>query len=619
MSVVYLAQDLRLGRRVALKLIAPELADHLRFRERFLRESRLAASLDHQNVVPIYEAGEAAGLLYIAMRYVEGTDLKELLRAQGPLAPARTVSLLAQVAGALDAAHERGLVHRDVKPGNVLIAADGHAYLSDFGLTKQSASESGVTETGQFVGSVDYVAPEQIERQPVDGRADVYSLACVLYECLTGEPPYHSNSLTGALWAHLSAPPPSTHAARPELPAAIDAVIAKGMAKKPSERYQSCSELVRAAQVALGVSGELTAPPAAPARRRRRLLALAALALALIAAAVAIPLALTGGDGNPAAAAANTKPTLAITADSIQHIDPDTNTLVGTTRIGTGSTAALAVRELSEIGIGEGAVWAIDQYSNRLYRISARRGEITGRVATGSHPIDVAVGFGHVWVVISGDADPAAGAVIQIDPDTLYTRELSFTGKHNLVGPVAIGEHNAWVGTTDPRGWLWWKESNPPYASGNVKTPPAAGIPLLTAASDVLWIASYRIASSGQLGGRLERVDESSRRYLGSTDLEFVPHGLAAGDRAVWLSDARASELVRIDAATREVVKRIPVGNNPTAVAHGAGSVWVTNYDDGTVSRIDPATNAVVATIEVGPHPDHIAAGESGVWVAVHP
>ena len=218
MSVVYLAEDPRLGRKVALKLLTSELAENARFRERFLRESRLAASLDHPNVIPVYEAGEVDGLLYIAMRYVEGTDLRQLIAGEGSLEPTRAVAILEQVADALDAAHERGLVHRDVKPANVLLDGRERAYLSDFGLTKQATSESGITETGQFVGTVDYVAPEQIQREPVSAQTDVYALGCVLYECLAGEPPYRSDSMPGTLFAHISADPPRPSDARPELP-----------------------------------------------------------------------------------------------------------------------------------------------------------------------------------------------------------------------------------------------------------------------------------------------------------------------------------------------------------------------------------------------------------------
>ena len=208
MSVVYLAEDLRLKRKVALKLLAASLAEDESFRDRFLRESELAASIDHPNIVPIYEAGTTDDLLFIAMRYVEGSDLKERLQ-RGRLDPGEAIGILAQVASALDAAHARGLVHRDVKPSNVLLDTgarpDGsdHVYLADFGLTKRVSEETGIGEDGHLMGTIDYVAPEQIAGEEIDGRADVYSLGCVLYECLVGQPPFRRDSDTAVVFAHL--------------------------------------------------------------------------------------------------------------------------------------------------------------------------------------------------------------------------------------------------------------------------------------------------------------------------------------------------------------------------------------------------------------------------------
>ena len=225
MGVVYLARDLSLDRPVALKLIAPELAQDEQFRTRFLREPRLAASLDHPNVIPIYEAGEHEGQLYLAMRYVEGTDLKSTLERDGKLVPDRTIELLAQVASALDAAHERALVHRDVKPGNVLIDRSGHVYLTDFGITKQTGADS--TETGSVVGTLDYLAPEQIRGEPVDARTDSYALACVLYECLSGKPPFRRNTEAETLWAHMHEQPAPLSGYR-----ALDPVLEEGSRRK---------------------------------------------------------------------------------------------------------------------------------------------------------------------------------------------------------------------------------------------------------------------------------------------------------------------------------------------------------------------------------------------------
>ena len=259
MGVVYRAYDLRLKRTVALKLMAPELALDQRFRERFSREAELAMSLEHPNVVPIHDAGDIDGRLYLAMRYVEGTDLRALLQAEGALDPARALAICGQVANALDAAHAKGLVHRDVKPSNVLLDASEHVYLADFGLTRRLDEQGGPAGEGRSVGTPAYLAPEQIEGGPVDGRADVYSLGCLLYECLTGETPFARGSRLAVAWAHLEEEPPSASERRPELPEAIDAVIRKAMAKEPDDRYTTCAALITAAEEALG----LRRPPAA--------------------------------------------------------------------------------------------------------------------------------------------------------------------------------------------------------------------------------------------------------------------------------------------------------------------------------------------------------------------
>jgi serine/threonine-protein kinase len=293
MSVVYLAEHEWLQRRVALKVLAPQLAEDERFRERFVRESRLAASLDHPNVIPIYEAGASGGDLFIAMRYVGGTDLRTLLHEAGALEPPRAIAIVHQVAAALDAAHEQGLVHRDVKPGNVLLARprgaeEGeHVYLSDFGLTKRSASDSGVTGTGQFVGTLDYAAPEQFTGGTPAARTDVYSLGCVLFECLAGRPPFRAENDAGLMYAHQQEQPPTLTAERADLPRAIDAVITRAMAKAPEERYESAGELASQASRALGLGAGAGGAAAAPSRTRLRLLAAAiAVGLALLAGVV---------------------------------------------------------------------------------------------------------------------------------------------------------------------------------------------------------------------------------------------------------------------------------------------------------------------------------------------
>ena len=256
MSVVYRAENIRLGNKVALKLLSEELADDESFRERFVRESRTAATLNHPNIVTIYDAGDSEGLLYIAMRLVDG-DLKAHLRREGPLAPDHALAIAAQVGSALDAAHARSLLHRDVKPANILLepgepGAPPIAYLADFGLTKHLESRSGITASGQFVGTIDYMSPEQIEGRDVDARTDIYSLGCVVFESLAGATPFRRETEVAVLWAHMRDDPPPLTEVRSDLPREVNTVLAKAMAKAPEERHSSCRELVADLRHALG-------------------------------------------------------------------------------------------------------------------------------------------------------------------------------------------------------------------------------------------------------------------------------------------------------------------------------------------------------------------------------
>ena len=264
MSVVYQAENLRLSSIIALKVLAPELASDDVFRARFLEESRIAASLNHPNVIPIYDMGSHDELLYIAMRYVSGTDMRQMIKKRGRILPATALFLVGQAARALDAAHRKGLVHRDVKPGNLLIergsddADPDHVYLADFGITKHAMSRSGLTSTGQFLGTIDYVAPEQIRGTSVLGLADQYSLGCVLYECLTGRVPFEKDLDAAIIWAHVEETPAMPTTLRPELPPEIDEVFSRVLAKRPDERYGSCREFVEAARMAMGIYGSGT-------------------------------------------------------------------------------------------------------------------------------------------------------------------------------------------------------------------------------------------------------------------------------------------------------------------------------------------------------------------------
>ena len=309
MGVVYLAEQEALRRQVAVKVILSEFADDPAFRRRFERESRLAAAIEHPNLVPVHAAGEDDGQLFIVMRFIAGTDLRAVLAEEGALPPARAVEIASEVAAGLDAAHAAGLVHRDVKPANVLLATDADrpsAYLTDFGLTKEVSSQSGITTSGQWVGTVDYIAPEQLEHGRVDRRADVYALGCVLYQMLTGATPYSGTTIQ-KMWAHVNVPAPSLADAAPAA-AALGPVVQKAMAKAPEDRFQSAGALAAAAAAVVGGRAPDEAPEARtrvlsgsrPTPRSRARLRRAAPAIAAVAAAAALAVLLvvvfSGGD-----------------------------------------------------------------------------------------------------------------------------------------------------------------------------------------------------------------------------------------------------------------------------------------------------------------------------------
>ena len=322
MGIVYRATQLSLARPVALKLIAPEHAADAGFRERFERESRMAAAIDHPNIIPVYAAGEEDGRLYLAMRWVEGTDLHRLLREHGRLEPVRAARIIDQVGGALDAAHAAGLVHRDVKPANVLLSGE-HAYLADFGLTRLAGSNDTMTTAGHFLGTVDYMAPEQFRNGEVDARTDVYALGCVLFAALTGGPPFPRDTVPQTILAHMNDAPPKATG----VPKAFHRVLARALAKAPEDRYPSAGDLGRAAlaaaegrsvteaerSVARGAAAPRlrtrrreTPPPrrdAPPVKRystrRRRVVAWSAALVAAASAAIAFVALAPGADAPP--------------------------------------------------------------------------------------------------------------------------------------------------------------------------------------------------------------------------------------------------------------------------------------------------------------------------------
>jgi YVTN family beta-propeller protein len=610
MSVVYLAEDLRLGRRVALKLIAPDLAADERFRERFLRESRIAASLDHSNVIPIYEAGEADGLLYIAMRYVQGTELKSVLAA-GRLSTARAVDLISQAASALDLAHARGLVHRDVKPANILLAdEDGrgrtmHVYLSDFGLTKQASSESGLTETGQFVGTAEYIAPEQIEHEDVGPRSDVYALTCVLYECLTGEPPFRRDSLMAVLWAHVHDPPPSASGQERALPREIDAVIARGMAKSPLDRYATCGELANAARGALQLGA---ARPTSRGLReivlreivRRPHVALAALAAVAALAALIAAVAIIARDGEAVA-----RPTVELDVDSLQRIDPRTGRLVATVPLGA---------SVGQLAAGEGGVWALD-LTGGYWRIDEQRNAVASSGTVSGEPAGIAAGLGYVWIANREGATATSATITQIEPRPGRAIPIPVSQRvpnESTLSAIAVSGR----GEGSPALWL-----ASPFELAVHRLRPRLGSVVATVDVGLTAPRALAVGEGAVWVARayaVTRVDPARNAVAETISLPFSPRDVAAGAGALWVVNGTGDAVWVVDPQTNSIVDRIAVGRDPVAVAVGEGAVWVANRGDGTVTRIDPVRGRVVATIEVGGKPEDVAARGGAVWVAAH-
>ncbi len=399
MGILYLALEPGLERRVALKLITPEAASDDVFARRFAEESRIAAAIEHPNVVPIYAAGEEEGVPWIAMRYVAGSDLGRRLAREGRLDPREAVALIAQIGNGLDAIHAAGLVHRDVKPANVLLSGEPraeHAYITDFGVARNAATESGLTQTGRFVGTLDYVAPEQISGGPVDARVDVYALGCLLFKLLTGEVPFPREGEAARLYAHLHDPPPAPSLYVPEVPMALDDVVIRAMSKQPDDRYLSAGDLGRAAQAALGGTAvavpERTVATGAAATREsepptqrlpeepesssgRRGFLLGAGALALVAAVV-LAIALTsGGGGDGASGETTSAQTVKETKPEKPKPKPSPETLSAATLVSKGDEICTDSQETYKAYRGEfpnGENEASVGYSQLLVGISSK-------------------------------------------------------------------------------------------------------------------------------------------------------------------------------------------------------------------------------------------------------
>jgi streptogramin lyase len=590
MGVVYRAYDSRLKRSVAVKLVAPERSADDRFRERFLAESELAAALEHPNVVPIYDAGELDGRLYLVMRYVEGSDLKALLREQGPLEPARAVAICAQLADALDAAHERGLVHRDVKPSNVLLDQHERAYLADFGLSRRLADHAPGLAATESLGTPAYVAPEQIRGDDVDGRADQYSLACLLYESLSGEPPFRRESELGVLWAHLEEEPPT-------LPA-LEEALAKGLAKDPETRFASCTEFVEAARQALGI-----AQPTRPSRLRLPVL-LGLAGLVLVSAALATYFALRGG-GEPHAR-----------RDTLVRIDPATNKVAESIPVGPRASA---------VAFGDGYVWVTDREERTLWRVDPETGATRPTRVRGGPPLDVAVRNGLAAVTFGPVPvgleliDTASGASEWMD---------RLPGADGAPAPVAAGPDGIWVAASGYEGENVGRVTRAAATSG-----PAVEIEQVPIPEDPNFVffytpdsGSYNDVAVGKgdvwlardTGPVLKRVDSKQKRVADTIELPFRPKSVAVGAGAVWVTGILDDAVARVDPKTTRVTLTVHLPPGTDGVAVGEGSVWVASTIAGTVTRIDPGTGEILATIDVGPRPGDVAVGAGGIWVTTH-
>ena len=606
MSVVYLAEHTRLERKVALKVLAPELAGSERFHDRFLRESKLAASIDHPNIVPIYDADEAEGVLYIAMRYVEGSDLKQTIRDYGRLEPLRVSAIVDQVASALDAAHARGLVHRDVKPANVLLTPDDHAYVSDFGLTKRAVSVSGLTETGQLIGTIDYVAPEQIKGDPVDQRADVYSLGCLLFECLAGHAPYPRDIEVGVLWAHVETPPPSLTEERPDLPSEIDDVLALAMAKDPAERTAAAGDVAAGFRSALGLEapGERGAlvrqkPKRKPkTSRRRTLIAAVVAAFALLAVAGILLLTQEGGTGD-----------VVPPPNSVARIDASTNALDDAIEVGDDPTG---------VAIGEdGDIWVINQDDSTVSRIDQETGELATTESTLGIPTGVATGEGAVWIT-NGFGSQSGPQVVMLDP-TDDSVDIAFASDNAKA--IVVAFDGIWLADAERDRVLRYDPGNPPAEPTEIPMDDdeiAHAAPRFLAvggdAANGIWVVN-------ELGGTVMRIDPDTNEVVDRLTVDS-PTAVAADDGGVWVTSEANDRVQRFDPmdsttlVTLDAVDRIPDG--PTAIAIGADGVWVASDLEPVLVRIDPATNEVVEQLAIGGIAGAMAVDTDGnVWVTV--
>jgi ABC-type transport system substrate-binding protein len=559
MGTVYVAEETTSARRVALKLLAPELASDERFRARFLRETELAGSLDDPHVVPTLASGEQDGTLYLAMALVEGSDLRKLLRNEGRFDPERAIDLIAQVASALDAAHAAGLVHRDVKPANILVERtdDGEkAYVCDFGLARHVTSVSSLTSDRGFVGTIDYVPPEQVEGGTVDGRADVYSLGCVLFECLSGERPFDRESELSVLFAHLNDPPPRVTERRPELPEAFDSLFETALAKSPDDRYSTCGELARAARAAL--AGKALAPR----RVRRRLVQSAAIALVVVGAAIAAVLTTQGTRTHQPAGSVQA---LGLVPNALNFVDAGTRRVTGHVRLAGRKDFSNPV---GDVALAGGSAWAVrsGQTLVRVDLVARKVAKVVKLPWTAGQRL--AVGDGLIWV----PQDLGSG-VLGIDDRTgKIVRRLVVSG--DGIAGIAYGSGSLWlaqgrkIDRVDPR-------------TGHVLRRYPAPARWLKFADGAVWGADPGT-------GLVTKIDPAEHRIAAQQHLHPWITDLAVGAGSVWVSVTPDNTVFKLGEGDLSVQgTSIPAGGDPERISFGGGRLWLANTAADSVSLID--------------------------------
>jgi hypothetical protein len=545
MGVVYRAYDLRLRRLVALKLIAPEFARDERFHERFARETELAMSLEHPNVVPIYDAGDVDGRLYLAMRLVPGSDLRELLQTERALEPTRTLTICRQVASALDAAHAKGLVHRDVKPSNVLLDEDEHVYLADFGLTRRLDERGALLTDGRSLGTPAYFAPEQIEGTPVDGRADLYALGCVLFECLTGAPPFGRGSRLETAWAHLEEEPPSVQALVPEFPEALDPVIRTALAKEPDDRYPTCAALISAAEHALGLDlGRST-----PLHQRKSVLLGATVMLMILAAATVAAVGATSGHGKAATP-------LFARPNSLARIDPTANKVSAVIDVGLDPVLAAA---------GGHDVWVYNKYgaTSRPATVTSLSPVISEVDARTNRVVKTTTIPGYIPAQC---CSLFTGPVLAADASGAWFVNGGITGKARL--------------THIPAG----KGRTQEYPLGLTPTGVAVG-------GGYVWVVGHRGRDHQVL-----RIDPATGRRTATTRFRASARvdSIAFGYGAVWVVSSSTATIYRIDPRSPQRTRSLVLGSSRATrpeIEPRGGDISVKLTQGGeTDASIDPAT-----------------------------